>query len=49
MSNENKNPWVKMIVGSLISAASMAIVNEVAHVVVERVKQKLDERKENKR
>jgi len=49
MKNENKTSWTKMIVGSLISAASMAIVNEVAHVVVEKVKKKLDERKESKR
>lgn len=48
MKNENKTSWGKMIIGSLISAASMAIVNEVAHVVVEKVKKKLDERAEKK-
>lgn len=48
MSKEKSN-WTKMIVGSLISAASMAIVNEVSHIVIEKIKKKLDEKKETKR
>lgn len=49
MKTENKTPWTKMIVGSVISAVSIAVVNEVSHIVIEKIKKKLDERKENKR
>lgn len=47
MSKE-KNSWGKIILGSLISAASMAIVNEVSHLVVEKIKKKLEDNKEKK-
>lgn len=49
MSKENKSGWGKIIVGSLISAASMAIVNEVSHILVDTIKKKLEEKKEKKK
>jgi hypothetical protein len=42
---KDKHSWGKIILGSLISAASMAIVNEVSRIAVDAVKKKWDERK----
>lgn len=49
MSKENKSSWSKIIVGSLISAASMAIVNEVSHLLVDAIKKKWEDKKEKKK
>jgi hypothetical protein len=45
---KDKHSWGRIILGSLISAASMAIVNEVARVAVDAVKKKWEEKKEKK-
>jgi len=44
MSDQNKTNWSKLILSSLISAASMAVVGEVSRVVVDAIKKKLDKK-----